>query len=445
MTLTTQHQRALYLFTLIMASEAIFALPFHLARFFRPTVLEVFQLTATELGAAQGIYGIVAMLAYFPGGLIADRVAVGKLLALSLWLTAAGGIYLATFPNYTGALWLWGFFGLSTILFFWAAMIRACREWGGETTQGQAFGLLEGGRGVLAALLASLGVLLFSLSFSGDYATASLADKASVLTQVIYGYTMVTAATGFLVWWVFVDRTAALHQPTYQARLPPSNSIINPHSESSLSNSLSAVARMPAIWLQAVIIICAYVGYKGLDNYSLFAVQAYGLDEIEAAKIVAISAWLRPIVALAAGLVGDRFGGAKTLLALFCLLLGCDLFFALTTPVTGASYVMLGNTVITCIAIFGFRGLYFALYEETKVPAALTGTAVGFVSVLGFTPDIFVAYVAGVLIDGSPGLAGHQHFFWFLATFAAIGVIASGLLMQQLQRKNSSPKIITAH
>ena len=59
--------------SLILAGEIIFALPFHLARFFRPTLLELFELTATQLGAAQGLYGIIAMLSYFPGGLLADR------------------------------------------------------------------------------------------------------------------------------------------------------------------------------------------------------------------------------------------------------------------------------------------------------------------------------------------------------------------------------------
>ena len=61
----------MFMVALIFAGEAVYALPFHITRFFRPTVLEVFNLTATELGAAQGVYGVVAMLAYFPGGPLA--------------------------------------------------------------------------------------------------------------------------------------------------------------------------------------------------------------------------------------------------------------------------------------------------------------------------------------------------------------------------------------
>lgn len=407
---------------LILAGEAIFALPFHVARFFRPTVLEVFSISATELGAAQGVYGIMAMLAYFPGGLIADRFSAHKLLAMSLWITAAGGLYMATFPDYRGALLLWGFFGVSTIMLFWAALIRATRNWGGHDEQGRAYGLLDGGRGVLAAGLASVGVMMFSLAFPEGYADATFEDKQAALRMIIHGYTAATALAGVFVWFALTD----VH-PSGE----PERQQWKPHTESVWVH-IGHVLRIPAVWLQAVIIICAYVAYKGFDNYSLFAVEAYGLDQVDAARIVAIGSWMRPVAALGAGLLGDRFSVSRMTVLAFVLLLGSDLFFAVTTPIPGAAWILLGNIVLGAAAFFGLRGLYFALFEEARVPAALTGTAVGFVSVVGFTPDIFVAYVAGVLIDRTPGIVGHQHFFWFLSIFAFIGIVASYVLMRLL-------------
>jgi nitrate/nitrite transporter NarK len=416
-------RRALYMFGLIFAGEAIFTLPFHLSRFFRPTVLEVFSLSATELGAAQGIYGIFAMLSYFPGGPLADRFPARKLLAASLWTTAAGGLYLATFPDYAGAMFIWGFFGISTILLFWAAMIRATREWGRHDEQGRAYGLLDSGRGLLAAALASIGVLLFGFAFPEGYGAATFEQKEATLRLITYGYTGVTAAAGVLVWFVISDG-----QPGEEEKRDD----WKPDAESVWTH-IGRVFRLPAVWLQAVIVVCAYVGYKGFDNYSLFAVQAYELDEVEAARIVAIGAWMRPVAALGCGMLGDRFHASRTIIVLFALLLLSDLFFALTTPIPGAAWIMLGNTLLTCIAIFGFRGLYFALFEEASVPPAVTGTAVGFVSVVGYTPDIFVTFVAGLLIDASPGLAGHQHFFLFLSAFALLGLIAAFVLSRHVQ------------
>ena len=420
----------MFMLGLILAGEAVFALPFHVARFFRPTVLEVFALSNTELGAAQGVYGILAMLAYFPGGPLADRFSARKLLALSLWSTAAGGLYMATFPGFAGALLLWGFFGVTTILLFWAALIRATREWGDDDEQGRTYGLLDGGRGLLAAVLASIAVVFFGLLFPDGYSSATFEEKREALRAVILGYTLVTAAIGAFVWYAIPEsgRTGSSGVVRW-----------NPDQENVWLH-IVRVLRMPAVWLQAVVVMCAYVGYKGFDNYALFAVEGYGLDEVEAARVVAIGSWMRPVAAIGAGFLGDRFTISRMTAIAFALLLVSDLFFAINSPLPATAWILLANTLIACSAIFGLRGLYFALFEEAKVPAAVTGTAVGIVSVLGFTPDIFVSYVGGVLLDRSPGLIGHQHFFWFLAAFAATGLAAACMLMRRLEPANAADR-----
>ncbi len=66
-------KHSLAMFTLIAAGEGAFLLPFVVARIFRPTFLDVFQITNHQLGTAFSFYGIVAMVAYFPGGPLADR------------------------------------------------------------------------------------------------------------------------------------------------------------------------------------------------------------------------------------------------------------------------------------------------------------------------------------------------------------------------------------
>ena len=262
---------------------------------------------------------------------------------------------------------------------------------------------------------------MFSLTFPEGYGSASFADKEAALRTVILGYTLVTALTGVLVWFAIPE--------IHPARLNGSSHSLE---QESVLEHVIQVLRIRAVWLQALIVFCAYVAYKGFDNYSLFAVQAYGMDEVDAAAIVTLGAWMRPIAALGAGLLADRFNVSRMLLFCFVLLLASDLFFAFTTPVMGAVWILLGNTLIACIAIFGFRGLYFALFEEARVPVAMTGTAVGFVSILGYTPDIFVNLVAGLLIDANPGVTGHQHFFMFLSVFAAMGVATSYALMKML-------------
>ncbi|MCB1848901.1 MAG: MFS transporter, partial [Halieaceae bacterium] len=122
-------------------------------------MLEVFGLSNTQLGDIFAVYGVVALLAYFPGGAIADRYSARALMTLSLVATALGGFYLATLPPPPMLYLLFAYWGLTSILLFWAALIKATRDWGGQHTQGLAFGVLDGGRGLVASVLATLAML----------------------------------------------------------------------------------------------------------------------------------------------------------------------------------------------------------------------------------------------------------------------------------------------
>ncbi len=419
-------QKIFLIIGLILAGEVIFALPFHLGRFFRPTMLEMFDLTATQLGAAQGVYGIVAMLAYFPGGLLADRFPIYKLMSFSLWMTALGGFYMSTFPGYMESILLFGFFGFSTIMLFWGALIRATREWGGQKGQGLAFGILEGGRGLLAVVLASFGVLLFQFTFPLGYESATFTEKQNVFRTVILGYSLVTALVGVYIWIVF--RKFSIARKHFD-KIPFWLQI---------SSNAKHILSIRSVWLQSLIVVCAYVGYKGFDNYSLYVVDVYGFDEIEAAKIITLGSWARPIIAIAIGLIADRFNALTMLCLSFLLLLCVDSYLAFTTPDINFTWILLTNILLTCIAIFALRTLYFAIFEEIKLSLMFTGSAVGLISIIGFTPDVFVLYVAGLLIDRSPGIEGHQHFFMFLAAFSAIGLLASITLCKVVVKKNFS-------
>ena len=106
------------LFALIVSGEMIFSLPFHLTRYFKPSILEVFSITNAELGDAFAIYGITAMLSYVPGGILADKFSTRLLMTCSLIATSLGGICLLYIPNSFELALLYGYWGVTSILFF---------------------------------------------------------------------------------------------------------------------------------------------------------------------------------------------------------------------------------------------------------------------------------------------------------------------------------------
>ena len=80
---------------------------------------------------------------------------------------------------------------------------------------------------------------------------------------------------------------------------------------------------------------------------------------------------------------------------------------------------------LACVGIYALRGLYFAVFEEAKVPVAVTGCAIGFVSVAGYTPDIFMGPWMGWILDSNPGALGHQKLFALLCWFCIAGLAAT--------------------
>ena len=390
----------------------IFSLPFHTARFFRPTLLEAFGFSNTQLGDIFAVYGITAMLAYFAGGIIADRFPARTLMTVSLLATAAGGLYMATFPGVFQMGLLYGFWGVTSILLFWAALISATREWGGQRSQGVAFGILDGGRGLVAAAFALLAVAVLSSYMPADMALVSNDERREGFRSVILLYSGVTALTAILVWLV----------------LPGSNANPDSHIHSPLSG-VTQVLRRPLVWAKAGIIVCAYCGYKGLDNYSLYAVQVLGMDEVEAAGFTAYATYLRPVGAVVAGFIADRFSAAKSIFVTFLILFVAYAVVSASTLQFDGSGLIITNLLVSYLAVFALRGIYFALLEETQTPKYLTGTTVGLVSVIGYTPDVFFAPIAGRILDASPGAAGHQHYFIFLACIALTGMLVVSWLI----------------
>ncbi|MEM9691391.1 MAG: hypothetical protein AAGA56_02510, partial [Myxococcota bacterium] len=91
-------------------------------------------------------------------------------------------------------------------------------------------------------------------------------------------------------------------------------------------------------------------------------------------------------------------------------------------------------------AIFALRGIYFALLEAGGVPVALTGTAVGVVSVFGYTPDVLLPAYIGALTDAFPGQVGHRIYFATLAGLSVIGLAAAHRARRHSRDATEDPK-----
>ncbi|SHG22673.1 MFS transporter [Flagellimonas flava] len=398
-----------YLVLLILAGEAVFILPFVLPRIFRPTVLDLFELDNTQLGLCFSVYGIVAMVSYLFGGPLADKYSPRKLIAIALWMTASGGFVFASYPSLGLLQTLYGFWGFTTIFLFWAPMIKATRVWGGEGSQGKAFGFLDGGRGLTGALFGVLGVFVFSL-FITEAEQSSFADRREAFQYVLYTFCCVIFTIGILVW--FFMKSGRDEREIQLERIT--------------KKEIGEVLKIPSVWLLMVIILCAYVGYKITDIISQYANEVMRYDEVASARVGTFFQFLRPTAGILVGLLVDRFKITLWLVFSFGTLVLGGILFASGIIGDVTPYLFFLSVLVVGAGVYAARALYFGVMQKGKIPLVLTGTAVGLISIIGYTPDIFAGPAYGMLLDAHPGQEqGHQNVFWMLTGFAFVGGVAS--------------------
>lgn len=407
-----QKQPLYVIILLIFAAEAVFILPFVLQRIFRTTFLESFDISQTQLGSCFSIYGIVALFSYLFGGPLADRYKPNMLMSVALILTGLGGIYLATYPNLVNLHILYGFWGFTTIFLFWAPMIKATRIWGGSSKQGIAFGFLDGGRGLVAALFGSVGVLIFSLFITKDIELTSVVERRIAFKEVIMYTSFAVMTVGVIVFFFL-----KLNFDTAEKTEKNANLIT--------LNNFKIVMQYKAVWLLMIIILCAYYGYKMTNLFTQYAEQVMHYDKIEAAKVGTYLLYMRPIIGVVIGLLADRTKASLWIIIGFFLMAITSLVFATGIVDDSTNLMFVLSIGLMAIGVYSARVLYFATLEEAKIPIAVTGTAVGFISVVGYTPDIFTGLINGYFLDKYDKFVGHQIVFGIMTVFAVIGLIAS--------------------
>lgn len=395
----SKYQLFIRFFLLIISAEGIFLLPFVLVRIFRPTVLQYYGIDNLELGSCFAIYGLVAIPSYFIGGLLADRFQAKYLLSFSLMATAIIGLLIHHYPSVSHLKLAYFGWGMSTILLFWAPLHKFIRLWMKSTDQGKGFGGLEAGRGAIAASIGMLAAIYFTQQLS----------YPQIFKLVCYGL----VGLSLLILFVFSNEA-------------------NEQSLKLLStNDLKSLEWRKVAYLGSIILI-AYSAYKITDDVSLYAYDVLGMNEKESALIGSISLFFRPLSALLAGFLADRFSGkvigsmAFALMALAALVISSGIF----SIHVGLTLIILAMALI---GIYGIRGIYFSLMRDVGLNHKGTGTAIGVMSVIGYLPDIFMSPIMGYFLDENPGELGHQIVFGILAILGISGF----LLLYKLKLRES--------
>lgn len=393
---------------IIVAAGAIYPL-LYLRQNFELSILEAFNISQTQLRYCSSMLGLIFIITYIPSGWLADRFSSRKLLAYSLLATGLLGLWFSTMPSYASLLIIYGAWGLATGLTFWAAQIKLVTMLARRDQQGRFFGILEGGRGLIEALLATIAIALFAYVLSQESGTKTLALK-----QVIYLYAGVLLIMAPLTYWLLDDAEAEPEQTKSRVK-------------DSFRNDIMVVLKHREIWLCAICIACGYQLFYATYSFSAYLQQNFGLTAVMVGTITVAKLWMRPIGGIAAGFIGDWIGPEKVLSTLLALA-SLALAMMAVLPANAATLFMLTVVLLIGLLTYAVRGLYWATLGACNVPNNIKGLAIGIISMIGYFPEVYLPLLSASLIEQYPDGLGYQIYYLTLSIFGLLGAYAAYLL-----------------
>jgi len=317
-------------------------------------------------------------------------------------------MWYATLPSAVWVTLIFGLWGVTTGLTFWAALIKGCTLLAPEHLQARFFGLLEGGRGVCEALLATIAVAWFA------YAVGSLgsADEEAMV-QVILFYSIVCLVIAIFLWFVLREEN-----PDEAADATQTNGGSGTVKET--LRDMGSLFTNVRVWLVALCILVGYQVFWSTYSYSRFFQTQFGLDAVAVAALTTVRLWMRPIGAVLAGFIGDRFHPVRSL-GIAIALAGMSLLGLLVLPADSPFTLLYFAVATSSIVIYGVRGIYWASFNTTRIEPRRAGLAIGMVSMIGYTPEIYMPILNTYLIETYGDSVGYQLYFGGVGLTAIFG------------------------
>ena len=389
-------RRSFIMLSLCLAGGTIFILPFLREVYYIP-MREAFGYSNTQMGILNGVFGAFSLATYFPGGWLADRISARRLMSTALIGCGLGGVYLSTLPTYGEALAIHAFWGICCSLIFWNAMIKATRIWASPQNQGFAFGLLESGRGITEMLISTLLLALF----------AWIGNSAESFSQIVLILAVANILVAVMIWITLEDDHSHTHS-VYKV--------------SSVAHEIRLIIQIPQVWFLSFIVLCAYSAYWGTYYFAPYATEVFSISVVAGGTIGVARMWLKPASAFFAGLIADQLGPTRTVLIFLVLTATGFSLLSVVPKNTDALLFAMALIFVMSIAVSALRGIYFSMLEESNIPEISTGIAVGLISMIGFSPDVFMPILGGYLLDKFPGGLGYQYYFGAIAMICWVGV-----------------------
>ncbi|OAH54292.1 MULTISPECIES: MFS transporter [Bacillaceae] len=427
---TKNYKRYFQFLLIVVAAGSIFPL-LYLKTNYQETLLEVYGITLIQLNGIFSVLGVASLLGYFPSGWLADRFSAKKLIFISLLICGLTGLWFAQVPSYPIVILIFIIWGIFTIFTFWAAHLKLVKLISKKEEEGRFFGALDGGRGVVEAILASIALFIFTSVLGGS---TEFADKKEALISVVYMYSAMLILVSFLIlFFVKEDKPSSKKEESLSQE--KTNNKIN-------VSDIKEIFSNKFVWLLGGIIFMSYIVAWSVYYQGGFLQTNVKIDAATVGKVTVIMLWMRPIGGFLGGFLGDKFGKSSILI----IALGLASTFLITislSPVTLPHIYFNVLVVLIGLAVYTIRGLYWSLLGDCNINEKILGLAIGCISFIGYFPDIIIPNVNIWLFKTYGDNGGYNAYFIFCASAGILAILIT-LIFKMAVKKNNKNLIETA-
>ncbi len=372
----------------------------YLARYsFYDQVIDGLKITNSQLGVLYGLYGTTATIAYFPGGVLADKVRVKYLATLGFAMSAVLTFWYSLAPSYGQLKVIFLLFGLCTTFIFWGIRYKAIRLVSTEENYSTNIGISYGIVGVVGLVISFISIAIFEM----------FDDPTAGFHTVLMFFAVINAVFAVLSF-LFIPKFA----DEFETECKKFN-----------LNEVVQALKHPGVWLTTLCMFFVYTVYTSLA-YTVSFLTAIGATAAIASIVGTIrtygtSLFSSPVV----GGIAEKKTPSKTIVVCTAITAGC--LIVMTAAPKGAGFIIPSVVLIIVLSFFlnGAYGVTSSMLTETNVPVAIFGSASGILSVIGFIPDMFVSPIVGSWLDTYDTAGAYTRIFAVLAVSALLALVCA--------------------
>ncbi len=365
-----------------------------------------------QLGMLLTVLGIAGTLLYFPGGWLADRFSTKTLLLIGYFGSGILGFGAAMMPSYSIMLMIYGGLAITTILFAWNPAFKAIRLLGSDEEQGKLTSVRIIIRNGVGLAFSTIGIYLF----------ASMQTERAGMQILLIMFSSLTILGGLLVLFFFnpvVADTAKEKPASFQ--------------------DFKSVMKIKDVWLIGLFGFGIYLASTSLVYIQPYMVKVYGLSTVQSSTLGVICKQM-PIIAVPALTYFGHKLKSTTKVIYLSLVIAALCFLAYVIMPTSAAllYIAISFFIIASFCIMGSWAIQFIPIVEIRLPVALTGSAIGIVSIIGYLTDTFYFSLCGNWIENYE-LAGYRYIFMFTVFWLVVSAIAAFIVLQDIKKLGPAP------